>query len=71
MEDFQAFIKKCTEIFESRNSKKIDAKKLDTYENLLGFKICPEFIYILENYEGVMCKRRVWLCAGTPFSAYR
>ena len=56
MEDFQAFIKKCTEIFESRNSKKIDAKKLDTYENLLGFKICPEFIYVLENYEGVMLK---------------
>ncbi len=50
------FIKKCVEIFENNNIKKLDTKKLDTYEKLIGFKISPELIYILENYEGIMLK---------------
>lgn len=31
-------------------------KKIDAYEDLIGFKIGPELIYILENYEGIMVK---------------
>lgn len=36
------FIKKCTEIFESINTKKIDMQKLNAYEDRIGFKICLE-----------------------------
>lgn len=56
MKNFQAFKRKCAKLFESHNPKRINTKKLDTYENLIGFKICPELIYILENYERVMLK---------------
>lgn len=48
------FVKKCEEIFEIKNEKKISKEKLQKYEALTGMKISPEFLYILENYEGVM-----------------
>lgn len=48
------FIKKCEEIFETKNTTTIDKQKLEEYENFVGLKLSPEFLYILENYEGAM-----------------
>lgn len=48
------FIKKCEEIFELKNTNTIDKKKLEEYEKVVGLKFGSEFLYILENYEGVM-----------------
>ena len=48
------FCKKCEEIFENKNTQKINKVKLQEYENLTGIKVSPEHLYILENYEDVM-----------------
>lgn len=54
MECNKDFIKKCEEIFETKIPTVIDKQKLEKYENLIGFSLSPEYLHILENYEGVM-----------------
>ena len=47
------FCEKLEEIFEEKNTQKINKKKLQEYEKLTGIKISTEHLYILENYEDV------------------
>ena len=47
------FCEKLEEIFEEKNTQKINKEKLQEYEKLTGIKISTEHLYILENYEDV------------------
>lgn len=60
------FIKKCLDIFEKKNIQKINTEKLASYEKMIDNKISSEFMYILENYEGIMLKEGYGFISQQP-----